>query len=175
MPIFQTCEANFSKPRTDTDTMFSLKVAQDPRLHFRRKKFPKKFGFMGFFPKEFLKNAIFAYFSYLIPYVSKLRPNTGSMFSLIVQAFHRLHFGRKTTSIFFSYLVFFGKKEDKKFFENIFLIRRTSYFSKLIKDTETVLFWEEQHISWLIFGPTKLPSSSMTPSFFCQKKLQFFF
>ena len=32
---FQTCEATFSKPRTDTDTMFSLKVAQDHTLHFR--------------------------------------------------------------------------------------------------------------------------------------------
>ena len=35
---FQTCETNFSKPRTDADTMFSLKIAQDPRLLFRRKK-----------------------------------------------------------------------------------------------------------------------------------------
>ena len=42
VPTFETCEANFSEPRRDTDTMFSLKVAQDPRLHFRRKTFSKK-------------------------------------------------------------------------------------------------------------------------------------
>ena len=113
--------------------MFSLKVAQDPRLHFRRKKFPKK-----------------KYFSSLIPYISELRPNTGSMFSQIVQAFYRLHFGLKTTSKFFSYWMFSGKKEDENFFEKIFLIR-SSYFSKLIKDTE-----------------------SMTPSIFCQKNFDFF-
>ena len=74
----------------------------------------------------------------------------------------------------FSYSVFLGKKEDKKFLEKIFLIR-SSYFSKLIKDTETVLFREEQHRYRLLFGSTKIPSSSMTPSFFFQKKLQFFF
>ena len=64
--------------------------------------------------------------------------------------------------------MFLGKKENKKFFEKFFLFRN-SYFSKLIKDTEPVLFREEQHRYWLLFGPSKLPSSSLTPSFFCQK------
>ena len=41
-------EANFSKPRRDMDSMFSLKVTQDPRLRFRRKKF-KKNRLHGFF------------------------------------------------------------------------------------------------------------------------------
>ena len=77
------------------------------------------------------------------------------------------------TSNLFSYLVFLSKKEDKKFFEKFFLIC-SSYFSKLIKDTETVLFREEQHKYRLLFGPTKLPSSSMTRSFFCQKTSIFF-
>ena len=70
VPIFQTCEANFSKSRTDTDTMFSLKVAQDS------KSFRNKFGFMGFFQKKFWKNAIFDNFSSFISYISTLRPNT---------------------------------------------------------------------------------------------------
>ena len=46
VPIFQTCEANFSKSRTVTVTIISLKVAQDPRLH-------------GFFSKEVLKKRYF--------------------------------------------------------------------------------------------------------------------
>ena len=172
VPIFQTCEANFSKSRTDTDTMFSLKVAQDPRPHFCREKFSKKTRFHGFFQKKFWKNANFDNFSSLMSYISELRPNTMSMVSYIVQAFYRLHFGLKMT-LFFSYSVFLGKKEDKNFFEKIFLIP-SSYFSKLIKDTETVFFREEQHRYRLLFGPTKLPSSSMTPSFFCQKNFNFF-
>ena len=59
VPIFQTCVANFSKPRTDMVTMFSLKVAQDPRLHFRRKKFSKKIRLHGFFSKEIFKKRYF--------------------------------------------------------------------------------------------------------------------
>ena len=39
--------------------MFLLKIAQDPRLHFRRKKFPKKIRLRGFFQENFRKNAIF--------------------------------------------------------------------------------------------------------------------
>ena len=121
VPIFQTCEANFSKPRTDMDTMFSLKVAQDPRLHFRRKKFSKeKFGFMGFFQKKFWKNAIFDNFSSLISYISKLRPNTMSMVSWIVQAFYRLHFGLKWRQKFFHTRCFWAKKRTKNFSKNLF-------------------------------------------------------
>ena len=47
--IFQICEANFSKPKTNANTMFSLIVAQDPRLHFRRKKISKKNSASWFF------------------------------------------------------------------------------------------------------------------------------
>ena len=43
----------FLKPITDTDTMFPLKVAQVPGLHFRRKKFSKKNRLHGFFKKKF--------------------------------------------------------------------------------------------------------------------------
>ena len=128
---------------------------------------------MGFFQKKFWKNALFDNFSSLISYISKLRPNTMSMVSWIVQAFYRLHFGLKMTSKVFSYSVFLGKKEDKKFFEKSFLIP-SSYFSKLMKDTETVLFREKQHRYRLLLGPTKLLSSSMTPSFFCQINFHFF-
>ena len=173
VPAFQICEANFSKAIPNKDTKFSLQIAQDPRLQFRRKRFWKKIGFMGFFQKNFWKNAFFDCFSSLIPYISELRANTVSMVSQIVQAFYRLHFRIKITSKIFSYLVFLGKKEDWKFFEKFFLIR-SSYFSKLIKDRETVLFREEQLRLRLFFGPTKLPSSSMTPSFFCQKNSIYF-
>ena len=55
------------------------------------------------------------------------------------------------TSIFFHTWCFWAKKH-KKIFENFFSIR-SSYFSKLIKDTETVLFREEQHRYRLLFGP----------------------
>ena len=126
-----------------------------------------------FFQKEDLKKRYFWLFLCLIPYFSELRPNTMSMVSYIVQAFYRLPFGLKMTSKFLSYSVFLGKKEDTKFFEKFFLIP-SSFFSKLIKDTEIALFREEQHRYRLLFGPTKLPSSSMTPSFFCQKNFNFF-
>ena len=132
VPTFQTCAAKFSKPITDTDTMFPLKVAQVPGLHFRWKKNSKKNRLHVFFKKKFWKNAFFYCFLCLIPYFSELRPNTMSMVSYIVQAFYRLHFGLKMTSKFFSYLVFLGKKEDTEFFEKIFLIP-SSFFLKTDK------------------------------------------
>ena len=81
LPTFQTCEANFSKPRIDMGTMFSLKIAQDPRLYFRRKHFLKKFDFMVFLQRSLEKKGIFECFSYLIPYISELRLNTRSIVS----------------------------------------------------------------------------------------------
>ena len=114
VPYFQTCEANFSKPITDTDTMFRLKVAQDPGLHFRRKNFSKKSRLHGFFKKKFWKNANFDCFSCLIPYFSQPRPNTESMVSYMVQAFHRLHFRLKMASKIFFRLSFFGQKKGWK-------------------------------------------------------------
>ena len=39
---FSSFVANFSKPTIDTDTMFSLNVEQDARLHFHRKQNSKK-------------------------------------------------------------------------------------------------------------------------------------
>ena len=118
LSIFQTCEASFSKSRTDTNIMFSLKVAQDPRLPFHRKKFSKKFGFMVFFSKKFLKNAISD--NFLISYISELKPNTMSMVSYIVQAFYRLHFGLQKTSKFFFILGVFGQKRGQQFFRKNF-------------------------------------------------------
>ena len=40
-------------------TMFLLKIAQDPRLHFRRKKTFEKNWRHGFFRKQFLKKRNF--------------------------------------------------------------------------------------------------------------------
>ena len=108
--------ADFSKSIPDTDIMFSLKVAQDPRLHFRRKKFFKKFRLHGFFSKEVLKNAFFDNFSSLISYISELRPNTMSMVSYIVQAFYRLHFRLRITSKNFFILGVFWQKRGQKIF-----------------------------------------------------------
>ena len=55
VPNFQTCKANFSKLRIDTDTKFLLIVLQDPRLHLRRKQFSKQNRLHGFFCKELFK------------------------------------------------------------------------------------------------------------------------
>ena len=55
VPNFQTCKANFSKLRIDTDTKFLLIVSQDPRLHLRRKQFSKQNRLHGFFCKELFK------------------------------------------------------------------------------------------------------------------------
>ena len=144
--------------------MFPLKVAQVPGIHFRRKKFRKKIGFKDFFKKKFWKNAIFDCFLCLIPYFSEPELNTGSMVSCNLQAFHRLHFRPKMASKFFSDLVFWAKKGWKNV-EKKFLIC-SSYFSKLTKDTETILPQDKQQGCKLGFVPTKFPSSRMTRSFF---------
>ena len=166
VPTFQTCAANFSKPITDTNTMFPLKIAQVPGLHFRWKKIRKKIGFLVFFEKKFWKNAIFDCFLCLIPYFSEPGQNTGSMVSCSLQAFYRLHFRSKLASKFFSDLVFWAKKWMKKNVEKFFLIC-SSYFSKLTKDTETILPQDKQQGCKLGFAPTKFLSSRMTRSFFC--------
>ena len=84
---FVTC-ANFSnlwdkyfKTQNRYGHRVFAKSCADPRLHFWRESFRKKFGFMGFFQKNFWKNAISDYFSSLIHFISELRPNTGSMIS----------------------------------------------------------------------------------------------
>ena len=150
-------------------TMFSLKVVQDPRLHFRRKKIPKKISASWVFQKNFSK-AIFDGFSNSIPYITELRLNTGSMVSQIVQAFRRPHFNSKMTSNFFSYL-FFGqkrKKMSKIFFSFV------AHFSQTDKRYRIhSLSRKNKHRCRLLFGPTKFPSSSMTLSFCCQKYLNF--
>ena len=153
VPTFQTCAANFSKPITDTDTMFPLKIAQVPGLHFRRKKISKKIRLHGFFKKKFWKNAIFDYFLCLNPYFSEPGSNTGSMVLCNLQAFHRLHFRSKLASNFFSDFVFWAKKWMKKNVEKFFLIC-SSNFSKLTKDTETILPQDEQQGCMLGFVPT---------------------
>ena len=173
VPIFQTCEPNFAKHRTDTDTMFSLKNAQDHRLHFCREKFSKKFRLHGFFPKEFLKKTLFLTVFHLWSPISQNWDRIqGTCFRELYKRFVGYILVEKWRQSFVSYLVFFRTKKDKKI-EKLFLIG-SSYFSKLMKDTETVLLRGEQHWYRLIFGPTKLSSSSMTPSFFCQKTSIFF-
>ena len=88
------------------------------------------------------------------------------MVSFKLQAFHRLHLRSKLASKLFSDLVFWARKWMKKNVENFFLIC-SSYFSKLTKDTETILPQDKQQGCELGFVPTKYPSSRMTRSFFC--------
>ena len=59
--------------------MFSLKIAQEPRLRFRLKL--KKNRLLGFFEKEFSEKRYFECFSYSIPYISESRPNIEVMVS----------------------------------------------------------------------------------------------
>ena len=71
-----------------------------------------------------------------------------------VQLFHRVHCSLKLTSKKFQTCFFWVKKEEKNV-ENFFLIR-SSYFSKLIKETETIPFREKQrecrlHFDWQSF------------------------
>ena len=61
MPNFQTCEANLSKPRIDINTMFSLKVAQDPMLLFAVRKFVK-IRLYVFLQRSFEKPQFFSVF-----------------------------------------------------------------------------------------------------------------
>ena len=131
VPIFQTCEANFSKPRTNTDIMFSLKVAQDPRLHFRRKKFSKKSASWVFFKRIIEKTLFLIIFHLWSPISQNWNRIQGPWFRKLYQSFIGYILALKWRQ-FFSYLVFLGKKMDKNFFEKFFLIR-SSYFSKLIK------------------------------------------
>ena len=122
---------------------------------------------MVFLKRSFEKTLFLTvFFLCLIPYFSKPGPNTGSMVSCNLQAFHRLHFRSKLAPKFFSDLVFWAKKWMKKNVENFFLIC-SSYFSKLTKDTETILPQDKQQGCKLGFAPTKFPSSRMTRSFFC--------
>ena len=61
MPNFQKSEANFSKPRIEMDTMFSIKVTQDPTLHFRREN--QRFRLHDFESMKFLS----VFILFLIP------------------------------------------------------------------------------------------------------------
>ena len=88
-----------------------------------------------------------------IPYFSEPGSNTGSMVSCNLQTFHRLHFRSKLASKFFFRLRFLGKKMDEKNVEKFFLIC-SSYFSKLTKDTETILPQDKQQGCKLGFVPT---------------------
>ena len=84
------------------------------RLHYRRKKLSKNFGIM-IFQKEFLKRTVFDCFLLSSHYISELRPNTGSMVSYNVHAFHRLFFWPKNDVEYFPYLVlFWASKRWKK-------------------------------------------------------------
>ena len=114
VPTFQICAANLSKPITDTDIMFPLKVARFLGLHFRWKKNWKKFGFIVSFKKKFWKNATFDCFSCLIPYFSEPGPNTRCIVSGNLQAFHRLRFRPKIASNFFQTWFFLQKRDEKK-------------------------------------------------------------
>ena len=90
---------------------------------------------MVFLNRSFEKTLFLTVFLCLTP---EPGPNTGSMVSCNLQAFHRLHFRSKLASKFFSDLVFWAQKWMKKNVENFFLIC-SSYFSTLTKDTETIL------------------------------------
>ena len=87
------------------DTIFLLKVAQDPRLHFCQKSWKKSTSW--FFSKPVLKNAIFECFLSLILYIPGVRPNTESY---IVRTVDMLHYSLKVTSKLFPY--FLGKEGD---------------------------------------------------------------
>ena len=132
VPIFQSCEANFSNSRTDTDIMFSLKVAQDPRLHFRRKKLFKKIRLHGFFSQEDLKKTLFLTIFHLWSHISQ---NWDRIQCPWFRTLYKRFVGYNLATKLFSYSMFLGKKEDTKFFEKFFLIP-SSYFSKLITDTD---------------------------------------
>ena len=90
--------------------MFSLKVAQDPWLHFFGKYFTVShiFGkmFHGFLEENLRKHVIFNCFWFSILYISE--PD-----QIQSRWFHRLPFSQKMSKKF-SYLVFSGKKEMKK-------------------------------------------------------------
>ena len=75
-----------------------------------------------------------------------------------------LRFRLKLTSNFFCF-VFLGKI----FYEKIHLNFCSWIFSELKIDTKTILPYKVRQECWLLFGQSKFPSWSMTPSGFCQK------
>ena len=120
VPIFQTCEANFLKPITDTDTMFPLKVAQVPGLHFRRKKTSKKNRLHGFFLKRSFEKTLFLTVFYVWSPISHNQDQIqGPWFRVIYKRFIGCIFAQKCVKIFFT-LGFLGKKRDEKKCRKIF-------------------------------------------------------
>ena len=111
VPILQTCEANFSKPRTDTDTMFSLNVAQDPRVRVHRKKFLKKNWLHGFSSKDILKKRSFWLFFIFDPLY--LRTQTKVHGFVICTSVLYATFWTKMTSKVFFILSVFGQKRGQ--------------------------------------------------------------
>ena len=126
---------------------------------------------MGFFKRTFEKTLFSTNFRLWSPISQNWDQRQGPWFRKLYKRFIGYILTQNWRQFFFV-LGVFGQKEDKHFFEK-FLLIPSSFFSKLMKDTETVLFWEEQHWYRLLFGLTKLPSSSMTPSFFCRRNFIF--
>ena len=124
--------------------MFLLRLAQDPKLHFKPKKSLQKFDFMAFFGR-ILQNSTFTCFSSSISFISELRPNTESVVYEKVQEFHRLPFSPKPSSSFY----FWGKKRMEKL-SYLFLIC-SSYFSELKTDTQTIRSQKVRQKWWLVF------------------------
>ena len=136
VPTFQTCEANFSKPITDTDTMFSLKVAKDLRLHFRGKN-SKKNSASWFFLKRSFEKTQFLRISYIWSLISQNQDQIQSLwFRILYKRFKGYTFAKKWRQ-FFLRLGFLGKKRDEKNVEIFFLIC-SSYSSNLTKHAETI-------------------------------------
>ena len=168
---FVTC-ANFSNLcgkllKTDTNTMFPLKDAQVPGIHFCRKKISKKNSASWFFLKRSFEKTLFLTVFYVWSPISQNQDQIqGPWFRVIYTSFIGYSFAQKKRQNFFSDLVFWAKKGMKKTVENLFLIC-SSYFSKLTKDTKTILPQDKQQGCKLGFVPTKFPSSRMTRSFFC--------
>ena len=132
---FSNLSGKFPKPRTDTDTMFSLKVAQDPRLHFRRQKIEENLASWVFFRRIFEKTLFLAVFFCLIPYFSEPRPDTEFMVSILYKRFICCYtFAKKWRQKFFWDLVFWEKKGWKKcrFFFS-FVAHISQYWRKIQK------------------------------------------
>ena len=128
LPTFQTYEAIFSKPRIDMDTMFSLKVAQDPRLHVRQKMFRKNSASWVFW-KKFLKKLDFSVFFFFDPLYHRTETIYRVHGFVICTSVTEATFWRQNVFM----LGFFGqRKRWKKSRKKLFLIR-SSYFSKLIQ------------------------------------------
>ena len=122
VPIFQTCEANFSKPITDTETMFPLKVAHDPRLHIAPTIiFRKKVRLLGFFSKELMKKTLFwTIFRLRSPLPQSWDRIQGPWFRKLYKRFIGYIVAENDVKIVFHIWCFWAKKRTNIFSKKIF-------------------------------------------------------